>query len=69
MAQTMPAKALGAELISINPATGEEIGRAPLTMPEDVARAVGRARSAANVRKIVSSTRSPDHEGAKDHPE
>src|SRR2546423_7458870 len=46
MAQTMPAKALGAELISINPATGEEIGRAPLTMPEDVARAVGRARKA-----------------------
>jgi succinate-semialdehyde dehydrogenase/glutarate-semialdehyde dehydrogenase len=46
MAQTMPAKALGAELVSINPATGEEIGRAPLTMPEDVARAVGRAREA-----------------------
>jgi succinate-semialdehyde dehydrogenase/glutarate-semialdehyde dehydrogenase len=46
MAQTMPAKALGAELVSRNPATGEEIGRAPLTMPEDVARAVGRARAA-----------------------
>ena len=46
MAQTMPAKTLGAELVSINPATGEEIGRAPLTMPEDVARAVGRAREA-----------------------
>jgi succinate-semialdehyde dehydrogenase/glutarate-semialdehyde dehydrogenase len=46
MAQTMPAKAPGAELISRNPATGEEIGRAPLTMPEDVARAVGRARAA-----------------------
>src|SRR2546422_1842462 len=46
MAQTLPAKSSGAELISSNPATGEEIGRAPLTMPEDVARAVGRAREA-----------------------
>jgi succinate-semialdehyde dehydrogenase/glutarate-semialdehyde dehydrogenase len=46
MAQTMPARVLGAELISIDPATGAEIGRAPLTMPEDVARAVGRARQA-----------------------
>src|SRR6266404_3257153 len=46
MAQTMPAKSHGAELISRNPATGEEIGRAPQTMPEDVARAVGRAREA-----------------------
>jgi len=46
MAQTMPAKSPGAELVSRNPATGEEIGRAPLTMPEDVARAVGRAREA-----------------------
>src|SRR5882672_7311307 len=46
MAQTMPAKSTGAELVSRNPATGEEIGRAPLTMPEDVARAVGRARDA-----------------------
>ncbi|MDX6443217.1 MAG: hypothetical protein QOH71_291 [Blastocatellia bacterium] len=46
MAQTMPAKIAGAELVSIDPATGEEIGRAPLTMPEDVARAVGRARQA-----------------------
>ncbi len=46
MAQTMPAKSAGAELISRNPATGEEIGRAPQTMPEDVARAVGRARDA-----------------------
>ena len=42
----MPAKSPGAELVSRNPATGEEIGRAPLTMPEDVARAVGRARAA-----------------------
>src|SRR6267154_5245938 len=46
MAQTMPAKSTGAELVSRNPATGEEIGRAPQTMPEDVARAVGRARDA-----------------------
>jgi acyl-CoA reductase-like NAD-dependent aldehyde dehydrogenase len=46
MAQTMPAKAPGAELVSRNPATGEAIGSAPLTMPEDVARAVGRAREA-----------------------
>ena len=46
MAQTMPAKSPGAELVSRNPATGEEIGRAPLTMPEDVARAVRRAREA-----------------------
>jgi len=46
MAQTILAKSPGAELVSRNPATGEEIGRAPLTMPEDVARAVGRARDA-----------------------
>src|SRR5438552_2235553 len=46
MAQTILAKSTGAELVSRNPATGEEIGRAPLTMPEEVARAVGRAREA-----------------------
>ena len=46
MAQTMPARSLGAELVSRNPATGEEIGRAPQTMPEEVAQAVGRAREA-----------------------
>src|SRR6195256_4909064 len=46
MAQTILAKSTGAELVSRNPATGEEIGRAPVTMPEDVARAVGRAREA-----------------------
>src|SRR6266404_2894866 len=46
MAQTLPAKSAGAELVSPNPATGEEIGRAPQTMTEDVARAVGRARGA-----------------------
>jgi len=34
MAQTMPAKSTGAELVSRNPATGEEIGRAPQTMPK-----------------------------------
>src|ERR1700730_559084 len=46
MAQTMPARSTGAEIVSRNPATGEEIGRAPQTMPEEVARAVGRARDA-----------------------
>jgi acyl-CoA reductase-like NAD-dependent aldehyde dehydrogenase len=46
MVQTIPAKSSGAEIISHNPATGEEIGRAPLVMPEEVARAVGRAREA-----------------------
>jgi acyl-CoA reductase-like NAD-dependent aldehyde dehydrogenase len=46
MAQPMPAKSDPAELISRNPATGEEIGRAPLTSPEEVARAVSRAREA-----------------------
>src|SRR6266850_4587206 len=46
MAQSIPAKLESAELIAHDPATGEEIGSAPLTMPEDVARAVGRAREA-----------------------
>jgi acyl-CoA reductase-like NAD-dependent aldehyde dehydrogenase len=46
MVQTIPAKAAAAELISRDPTTGEEIGRAPLTMPEEVARAVDRARAA-----------------------
>src|SRR5713226_3254655 len=46
MAQSIPAKLETAELIARNPATGGEIGRAPLTMPEDVARAVGRAHDA-----------------------
>ncbi len=46
MAQTMAVRTSGAELVSRNPATGEEIGRAPQTMPEEVARAVGRARAA-----------------------
>jgi len=46
MVQTIPAKSSGAEIISHNPASGEEIGRAPLVMPEEVARAVGRAREA-----------------------
>src|SRR5258707_1406453 len=46
MAQSIPAKLETAELIAHDPATGEEIGSAPLTMPEDVARAVGRARGA-----------------------
>jgi acyl-CoA reductase-like NAD-dependent aldehyde dehydrogenase len=46
MAQSIAAKSPGAELIVYNPATSAEIGRAPLTMPEEVARAVGRAREA-----------------------
>jgi len=46
MAQSVPAKAPGAEIVVYNPTTTEEIGRAPLTMPEEVARAVGRAREA-----------------------
>jgi acyl-CoA reductase-like NAD-dependent aldehyde dehydrogenase len=46
MAQSIPAKSSGAEIICHNPASGEEIGRAPLVMPEEVARAVDRAREA-----------------------
>ncbi|HEX6189311.1 MAG TPA: aldehyde dehydrogenase family protein [Pyrinomonadaceae bacterium] len=46
MAQSIPAKITGAEIVSRDPATGEEIGRVPLTLPEEVARAVGRARAA-----------------------
>src|ERR1051326_1233258 len=46
MAKSIPAKSSGAEIVVRNPATREEIGRAPLTMPEEVARAVGRAREA-----------------------
>jgi succinate-semialdehyde dehydrogenase/glutarate-semialdehyde dehydrogenase len=34
------------EVISYDPATGEEVGRAPLSTPEDVSRAVERARAA-----------------------
>src|SRR5262245_8272282 len=46
MAQSSPAKSPGPEIICHDPATGEEIGRAPLLMPEDVAHAVARARDA-----------------------
>ena len=46
MAQASPAKLEREQLISRNPATGEEIGRVPLTSPEEVARAVNRAREA-----------------------
>jgi acyl-CoA reductase-like NAD-dependent aldehyde dehydrogenase len=45
MAQSIPARAEAPEIISRDPATGEEVGRAPLTLPEEVARAVDRARS------------------------
>jgi succinate-semialdehyde dehydrogenase/glutarate-semialdehyde dehydrogenase len=34
------------EVISYDPATGEEVGRAPLSTPDDVSRAVERARAA-----------------------
>src|SRR2546429_3152822 len=54
MAQSIPAKSTGAELISHDPITGEEIGRASIVMPEDVARAVGRAREAQNEWAIVT---------------
>src|SRR5438445_3128936 len=46
MAQSIPAKITGAEIVSRDPATAEEVGRVPLTMPEEVARAVDRARAA-----------------------
>lgn len=46
MAQSMTAKLSGAEIICHDPATGLEVGRAPLFMPEEVARAVARAREA-----------------------
>src|SRR5712691_10932329 len=55
MAQSIPAKLESDELIARDPATGEEIGSATLTMPEDVARAVGRARAAQSAWARVSS--------------
>src|SRR5262252_2108227 len=54
MAQTSPVKSPGAEIISHDPATGGEIGRAPLFMPEEVARAVARARDAQPVWAALS---------------
>ena len=53
MAQSIPAKAAGAEIVVYNPATTAEIGRAPLTMPEEVARAVGRALSDRRDRRLA----------------
>jgi succinate-semialdehyde dehydrogenase/glutarate-semialdehyde dehydrogenase len=45
--QTLPAQSLKArEIISYDPATGEEVGRAPLASPEQVKEAVLRARAA-----------------------
>jgi succinate-semialdehyde dehydrogenase/glutarate-semialdehyde dehydrogenase len=45
--QTLPSRATqSAEIVSYDPATGEEIGRAPLTSPEEVRRAVAAARLA-----------------------
>jgi len=46
MAQSIPAKSERPEIIVRDPATGGEIGRVSLTIPEEVARAVGRAREA-----------------------
>src|SRR5947209_1380442 len=40
------ARASAREVVSYDPATGEEIGRVPLCSPEDVAQAVARAREA-----------------------
>jgi succinate-semialdehyde dehydrogenase/glutarate-semialdehyde dehydrogenase len=45
--QTLPAQSTTAvEIISYDPATGDEIGRAPLSSSEDVRQAVARARAA-----------------------
>lgn len=44
--QTIPVQSQKAEIISYDPATGEEIGRAPLVSAEQVAQAVMRARAA-----------------------
>jgi acyl-CoA reductase-like NAD-dependent aldehyde dehydrogenase len=46
MAQRLPVELERVELVSYDPATGEEVGRAPLTMPEEVAHAVIHAREA-----------------------
>jgi succinate-semialdehyde dehydrogenase/glutarate-semialdehyde dehydrogenase len=46
MAQTIPFKSEAAEIISYDPATGEEVGRAPLTSSAAVTSAVARAREA-----------------------
>jgi acyl-CoA reductase-like NAD-dependent aldehyde dehydrogenase len=44
--QTISAPSKPSEIVSYDPATGEEIGRAPLSSPEDVKEAVDRARAA-----------------------
>jgi acyl-CoA reductase-like NAD-dependent aldehyde dehydrogenase len=44
--QSLPQVKAAGEIVSYDPATGEEIGRAPLGSPEDVRRAVLRARAA-----------------------
>ena len=45
--QTLPTQTQSAsEIISYDPATGREIGRAPMSSTEDVERAVARARAA-----------------------
>lgn len=45
-ARTIPVEPQAREVVSCDPATGEEIGRAPLSSPEDVKHAVARARNA-----------------------
>src|SRR5687767_3490692 len=42
------------QIISYNPATGEEVGRVPQTSPDDVRAAVGRAREAFHKWKTTS---------------
>ncbi|MGI8567316.1 MAG: aldehyde dehydrogenase family protein, partial [Pyrinomonadaceae bacterium] len=44
--QTMPAEAAREEIVSFDPATGEEIGRVPLRSAVEVERAVERAHAA-----------------------
>ena len=46
MAQSIQVKSERPEIVVRDPSTGGEIGRAPLTIPEEVARAVGRAKEA-----------------------
>lgn len=44
--QTIPTPAQSTEIISINPGTGEELGRIPISSPAEIENAVARARSA-----------------------
>ena len=44
--QTIPTPAQSTEIISINPGTGEELGRTPISSPAEIVNAVARARAA-----------------------